>query len=279
MLRYQLQGTHANRQHKKHAVATRWNSRDGGVESPAKMGCRKVLAYSLLTLAYILGCGSLGLFGLFLWAGPHPAVNLRLGTPQVLAFDALLAIAFFVQHSVMIRKSFRAQLRVVLADYHFWPVYAIASGVVLLLLPALWQPAAPLLPSLDGPLRWLVRGVFLATMAGMVWSFASLKHFDPLGAGPLLSHLRGTPAPASPLTIRGPYRWVRHPIYAFFLLMIWASPDLTADRLLFNILWSVWMVVATWLEERDLAAEFGDGYREYQRRVPMLVPSSLRPRV
>jgi protein-S-isoprenylcysteine O-methyltransferase Ste14 len=243
------------------------------------MGSSKTLVYSLLALAYILGCGSMGLFGLFLWAGPHPIVNLHLGTPLALAFDALLALAFFVQHSGMIRKSFRARLGVVLPDYHYWAVYAIASGIALSLLPLLWQPAAPVVLSLHGPWRWLVRGVFLATMAGMVWSFASLKHFDPLGAGPLLAHLRGTPAPASPLTIRGPYRWVRHPIYALFLLMIWASPDVTADRLLFNLLWSIWMVAATRLEERDLAAEFGGGYKEYQRRVPMLVPWSLRPRV
>ena len=60
--------------------------------------------------------------------------------------------------------------------------------------------------------------------------------------------------------------------------MIWASPDVTADRLLFNVLWSIWMVVATRLEERDLAADFGEAYREYQRSVPMLVPRSLRPR-
>jgi hypothetical protein len=242
------------------------------------MGCSKVLAYSLLALAYILGCGSMGIFGLFLWAGPHPIANLRLTTPQALAFDALLALAFFVQHSLMIRRSFRALLRAFFPDHYYSGVYAIASGIVLLLLPALWQPAAPSLLSLEGAWRWLARGVFLATMAGMVWSFASLKHFDPLGAGPLLARLRGTPAPTSPLTIRGPYRWVRHPIYALFLLMIWASPDVTADRLLFNILWSAWMVVATWLEERDLTAEFGDGYRSYQRRVPMLVPCSLRPR-
>ena len=39
------------------------------------------------------------------------------------------------------------------------------------------------------------------------------------------------------------------------------------------------MVVGTRLEERDLAAEFGDGYRQYQRHVPMLVPGSLRPHV
>jgi protein-S-isoprenylcysteine O-methyltransferase Ste14 len=56
------------------------------------------------------------------------------------------------------------------------------------------------------------------------------------------------------------------------ILMIWSCPDLTRDRLLFNLLWTVWIVIGSYFEEIDLIAEFGDAYREYQKRVPMLVP-------
>jgi len=242
-------------------------------------GTSRIGAYFLLALAYALGCASLGLFGLFLWIGPRPILDLNLATPTALAFDALLAITFFVQHSGMIRKSFRARFANLFPDHYYSAVYAVASGFVLLLLPLLWQPSRLGHFTLEAPLTWLARGIFLATMAGMVWGFGSLKFFDPLGSKPLWAHLRGEPAPAVPLTIRGPYRWVRHPIYALFLVMIWASPEVTVDRLLFNFLWSIWMVIATRLEERDLTAEFGEGYREYQRIVPMLVPHSLRPLV
>ncbi|MBZ5561721.1 MAG: isoprenylcysteine carboxylmethyltransferase family protein [Acidobacteriia bacterium] len=237
----------------------------------------RVAATVLLVLAYVLGCVSLGLFGLFLWHGPFPLTDLSLTPPQILCFDALLALAFFLQHSGMLRKSFRAKLARLLPTHYQPAVYAVVSGIVLLLLPLLWQPTRWDLLTLHGPWRWLVRGAFFASMAGMTWGFGSLRHFDPLGAGPLLAHLRGRPAPAMPLIIRGAYRWVRHPIYSSFLLMVWASPGVTADRLLFNALWSVWMVVGTRLEERDLAADFGQPYREYQRRVPMLLPRTLRP--
>jgi protein-S-isoprenylcysteine O-methyltransferase Ste14 len=44
------------------------------------------------------------------------------------------------------------------------------------------------------------------------------------------------------------------------------------DRLLFNLLWTIWIVIGSYFEEKDLIAEFGDAYREYQKRVPMLVP-------
>ena len=56
------------------------------------------------------------------------------------------------------------------------------------------------------------------------------------------------------------------------ILMIWSYPDVTSDRLLFNVLWTVWIVIGSCFEEIDLIAEFGDAYLEYQKRVPMLIP-------
>jgi protein-S-isoprenylcysteine O-methyltransferase Ste14 len=77
--------------------------------------------------------------------------------------------------------------------------------------------------------------------------------------------------------VRGPYRWVRHPLYLFMILMIWSCPDLTSDRLLFNGLWTVWIAIGSIFEERDLVSEFGNAYREYQRKVPMLIPRHFHP--
>lgn len=75
-----------------------------------------------------------------------------------------------------------------------------------------------------------------------------------------------------PLTIKGAYQWMRHPLYFFALIMIWASPHLTADRLLLNLLWTVWIFLGAHLEEKDLINSFGDQYRKYQDRVPMILP-------
>jgi protein-S-isoprenylcysteine O-methyltransferase Ste14 len=65
---------------------------------------------------------------------------------------------------------------------------------------------------------------------------------------------------------------VRHPLYFCVLVLFWANPDVTADRLLFNLLWTGWIYVGTLFEERDLVLEFGDVYRRYQKMVPMLIP-------
>jgi protein-S-isoprenylcysteine O-methyltransferase Ste14 len=56
------------------------------------------------------------------------------------------------------------------------------------------------------------------------------------------------------------------------ILLVWLHPSFTADRLLFNIIWTSWIITGTLLEERDLAEHFGDQYRDYQKRVSMLLP-------
>lgn len=49
-------------------------------------------------------------------------------------------------------------------------------------------------------------------------------------------------------------------------------PSTCSDRLLFNVLWTSWIILGSYLEERDLVAEFGERYRAYQQTVPMLLP-------
>ncbi|MDA8404990.1 MAG: hypothetical protein M0Z56_12485 [Desulfobacteraceae bacterium] len=59
--------------------------------------------------------------------------------------------------------------------------------------------------------------------------------------------------------------------------MIWTQVSVTTDRLLFNGLWTLWIIVGAMLEERDLIASFGDAYRNYRSNVPMLIPYKWRP--
>jgi methanethiol S-methyltransferase len=123
--------------------------------------------------------------------------------------------------------------------------------------------------------------VALVAVVGFVWGVRSLRCFDPFGRLALQASLRGITPPPLAFVAEGAYRVVRHPLYLFMLVLIWSTPRFSTDQLLFNLLWTLWIVVGTKLEERDLVAEFGDTYRHYQRSVPMLIPSPrpLRHRV
>ncbi|UCD74831.1 MAG: isoprenylcysteine carboxylmethyltransferase family protein [Phycisphaerales bacterium] len=236
---------------------------------------RRLGDYLMLALAGVLGWGSLLLLGWFFYLGSLNLVDLSLADGAALGLDACLCLLFFVQHSGMIRRPFRRWAGRFLPPHYQSAFYTIASAAALLLLLVFWQESTRVIVEIEGVARWLLRAVFILAVAGMAWGLIALKA-DMLGLGPIRAHLRGREPSSIPFTVRGPYRWVRHPLYLFMLLLIWSCPYVTADRLLFNITWTIWVVIGSVLEERDLIAEFGDTYRAYRRETPMLIPLPVR---
>jgi protein-S-isoprenylcysteine O-methyltransferase Ste14 len=79
------------------------------------------------------------------------------------------------------------------------------------------------------------------------------------------------------LVVRGPYRWVRHPIYTGLLLAILGSAlalgELRGVIALAIVAVSFWFKLR--LEERWMGEQFGSAYRDYRRRTKALVPGLL----
>ena len=247
---------------------------DGGQLVSQKAG-----ALFLVAAAYVLGGGGMLAWLAFLVLGPLYPLGFELGTAGRLLLDALLCLLFFTQHSIMVRRGFRLWLtRTVRADFH-GALYASISGVCLFILTVLWQPVGSAIWAPEGPIRWAFFAVFLATGVGAWWGTRSLGDFDALGVKPVMRTFNSDTSTAAPnpFIVRGPYRWVRHPLYLFSLIIIWSCPVFTADRLLHNVLWTTWIVFGASMEERDLVDCFGDAYRSYQKKVPMLLPKSLKP--
>lgn len=175
----------------------------------------------------------------------------------------------------MIRKGFRSGLVAIVPHHYQGALFTAASSAVLIILVLFWQNSNQTLMSLQGIFRWVAHGIYFASLIGMLWGTRALRSFDMFGIQPIMVHILASHVVTTPLTIRGPYRWIRHPLYFFILVMVWSCPDLTTDRLLFNILFTAWIVLGTLLEERDLVAEFGRTYLNYQSKVPMLIPWKL----
>ena len=76
------------------------------------------------------------------------------------------------------------------------------------------------------------------------------------------------------LVVNGVYRYMRHPLYLFGLLIIWLLPLMTWNILAFNLGATAYILVGIQFEERKLLKEFGQAYADYQRRVPMLLPGT-----
>ena len=238
---------------------------------------RTPVSRMLMFFTVCIGGGSLVLFVYFLMFGAPLTLRIARSEPARLAWDALLCLVFFLQHSGMIRRGVKDRITRRIPAMVYPALYSIASGVALIALVLLWQPSDRFLWRLGDTERWLPACVALVAVAGFVWGVRSLRCFDPFGRLALQASTRGVTPPPLAFVAVGAYRVVRHPLYLFMLLLIWSTPRFPTDQLLFNGLWTLWIVMGTKLEERDLVADFGETYRRYQRSVPMLIPCP-RPR-
>jgi protein-S-isoprenylcysteine O-methyltransferase Ste14 len=127
--------------------------------------------------------------------------------------DAFLCLVFFIQHSFMPRKRFIQWLLRFLPKKYGGAAYDIVSGVVILSLVVFWQESAYTLLAAQGLVRWSLRAVFVLAGAGVAWTLWALGFFVNFRLHPITDDLRGREPRAASVIVRGPYRWVRHPLY------------------------------------------------------------------
>ncbi|NMB53688.1 MAG: isoprenylcysteine carboxylmethyltransferase family protein [Leptolinea sp.] len=108
--------------------------------------------------------------------------------------------------------------------------------------------------------------LFGARQTGL-WHLAGLAQLRENGA-PLAEHR---------LVTDGLYRYVRHPIYTGAILFLWAAPQMTWNGLALRLSLTLYFIIGGMVEEKRLVAEYGDAYRAYRLRTPMLIPGMKKP--
>ena len=81
-----------------------------------------------------------------------------------------------------------------------------------------------------------------------------------------------TELPPSGLVVNGLYAHVRHPLYTAGLVFIWLTPEMSLNRLVLWSVFSLYILIGVYFEERKLLKDFGNEYADYQARTPMLIP-------
>jgi protein-S-isoprenylcysteine O-methyltransferase Ste14 len=188
------------------------------------------------------------------------------GDPQRVLSNTLINTALFavfaLHHSLLARTGAKQRLRRIVPATVERTMYVWVASGLLLAVCLLWQPLPGVVYQAGGLGRLALYG--LQTLGAFV-TIRAAGLIDPLE----LAGIRQAIAQPSRdvLKIVGPFRLVRHPIYFGWMLMVFAAPTMTFNRLLFATISSAYLILAIPWEERSLVAAHGDQYRAYQRRV------------
>ncbi|MBG0771711.1 MAG: isoprenylcysteine carboxylmethyltransferase family protein, partial [Anaerolineaceae bacterium] len=74
------------------------------------------------------------------------------------------------------------------------------------------------------------------------------------------------------LIVKGFYRYVRHPLYFFSIILFWLFPYMTDLALAFFLAGTLYFLLGSIPEERKLLETFGEAYRQYRQDVPWMFP-------
>jgi protein-S-isoprenylcysteine O-methyltransferase Ste14 len=152
---------------------------------------------------------------------------------------------------------------------------------VVTFVPVLWVTAVELpntqLWQIPAPWSYAANLVQLIGLIGLGIALFQTDFWDFVGLRQAVRYLSGEAEINLPprLVTGGMYAIVRHPLYFFSLLVIWFTPVMTLQSLLFNFFTTMYLWAGSRVEERRLADFFGLAYAEYRAKVPGLLPVRL----
>jgi protein-S-isoprenylcysteine O-methyltransferase Ste14 len=226
-------------------------------------------AYLLFLAAIVYGIGFVG--NLLVPKGIDGGAVEPLG--KSITINVGLLLAFAVQHNVMARDAFKAWWTKIIPPAIERSTFVAAASLLLMLLYWQWRPLPQTVWQIDSSIvRGILWAIYFAGWAIVFYSSFVIDHFELFGLKQAWASFRGQPPAQSPFSERSLYRWVRHPLMFGFIVAFWSAPTMSWGRLLFAVVTTVWILIAIQIEERDLARQLGEPYRQYRARTSMLLP-------
>jgi hypothetical protein len=176
-----------------------------------------------------------------------------------LGADALVFSVFALHHSLFARARVKVALASVVPDTLQRSLFVWIASLLLIGVTIGWRPIGGVIYLAP---EWIAAALLSVQLAGAWLIVESVRAIDALE----LAGIRSASATAE-LQVKGPYDLVRHPLYLGWMLLLFGAAHMTADRLAFAAISSLYLVVAMPWEERSLERTFGPAYGRYKEQV------------
>lgn len=226
-------------------------------------------AYAISVITFLYTIGFVG--NLFVPKSVDSFAQDTLG--EALLIDCGLFLLFALQHSLMARRWFKAWWTRLAPQPIERSTYVLVSGLLLLFLFWQWRPVPAVVWELEyPPAQRMLEVLFWLGWVIALHSIFLIDHRDFFGVRQVWLYACGKPYDPVKFKMPDLYRYVRHPLMLGLLMAFWATPVMTLGHFVFAAVFTVYILIGIRLEERDLQELYGEAYREYRRRVPMLIP-------
>ena len=176
-----------------------------------------------------------------------------------LAINLILFGVFAAHHSVFAREGPKRLVERLVPARMERSFYVWVASLLLIAVWMMWRLVPGLVYEVEGIARWPLYVLQLAGVHLTVRAAGLLDSLELAGIRQLQNRPRETV-----FRTDGPFGLVRHPIYLGWILMTFAAPTMTNNRLMFAVITSAYLILAIPWEEKSLVAAFGDRYRAYQ---------------
>jgi protein-S-isoprenylcysteine O-methyltransferase Ste14 len=207
---------------------------------------------------------------------------------QATGYVGLVFAAFALIHSLLVTEAFKSTCQRILGTHfmqaHYRALYSIISIItftlalyLIKLIPDIGIYKAP---------SWLSIILRSIQIGGIVFGAMAFKYIDGrefLGMRQMWTTFRGlhSKGDAEGITSEGfitggVYSVVRNPLYFAGIVFFVFQPDITRTGLTLSIIAVAYFIWGAYIEQRRMLTRYGEPYRQYMSRVPLLIPRIRR---
>ncbi len=197
-------------------------------------------------------------------------------------FDVLIIILLFGLYalihsylaSIKVKEWFKRNFGDLIAFYRLgYNIFALAS---LYLIYDLSPKPYLILYDLPNPYDLIILVPQFLALAGLFWAFKYICFKEFLGLNQVKRYFEkkynSELDENLTLQLEGPFRYTRHPVYFFSILILLFRPTMDLFYLVFFICLVIYFYIGSYFEEEKLAKHFGEIYTDYRKSVPKIFP-------